>query len=95
MPARRRGTAAADAARDMLCRAFVSYTRCLNVRLWDGSVIRLTSGSLAATLTFRDPLGFSALAFEDGDVGVYQILTSKRGTGPFEMPLTRRDLYRA
>ena len=88
MSVRRRDTASAHVARDFLRRAFASYTGFLNVRLWDGSVIRVASGSLAAALTFRDPLAVSALAFEYGDVGVYQILTSKRGTAPCEMPLT-------
>lgn len=34
-----------------------------------------------------------ALAFEGGDVGVYQVLAAKRGKGGFPVPLTRRDLY--
>jgi cyclopropane-fatty-acyl-phospholipid synthase len=35
-----------------------------------------------------------ALQFEEGGIGVYQILASKRGKGPSPVPLTRRDLYR-
>jgi cyclopropane-fatty-acyl-phospholipid synthase len=34
-----------------------------------------------------------ALHFEDGDVGIYQILASKRAKGVVPVPLTRRDLY--
>ena len=34
-----------------------------------------------------------ALHFENGDVGVYQILASQRGGRPAAVPLTRRDLY--
>lgn len=35
----------------------------------------------------------SALHFENGDIGVYQILTSRRTKGLSVIPLTRRDLY--
>jgi cyclopropane-fatty-acyl-phospholipid synthase len=35
----------------------------------------------------------SALHFEDGDIGVYQILTSRRTKGLSVIPLTRCDLY--
>ncbi|MCA2997312.1 MAG: class I SAM-dependent methyltransferase [Rhodocyclaceae bacterium] len=34
-----------------------------------------------------------ALHFEEGDVGVYQVLLSKRGAAANVLPLTRRDLY--
>lgn len=34
-----------------------------------------------------------ALHFEDGDVGVYQILASKRSPRVVPVPMTRRDLY--
>ncbi len=34
-----------------------------------------------------------ALQFEKGDIGVYQILAAKKGTGIDAVPLTRRDLY--
>jgi cyclopropane-fatty-acyl-phospholipid synthase len=34
-----------------------------------------------------------ALHFEEGDVGIYQILASKRAYGTVPVPLTRRDLY--
>ncbi len=36
-----------------------------------------------------------AREFENGGVGVYQILASKRAKGAAPLPLTRRDLYRA
>jgi cyclopropane-fatty-acyl-phospholipid synthase len=36
-----------------------------------------------------------ALAFEEGEVGVYQILAVPRAKGWYPLPLTRRDLYRA
>lgn len=35
-----------------------------------------------------------ALRFEAGDIGVYQILASKRGASRTAVPLTRRDVYR-
>lgn len=35
----------------------------------------------------------SALHFEDGDIGVYQILASRRARGLAALPMTRRDLY--
>jgi cyclopropane-fatty-acyl-phospholipid synthase len=34
-----------------------------------------------------------ALHFEDGDIGVYQILASKRALHTVPVPMTRRDLY--
>ncbi len=34
-----------------------------------------------------------ALQFEQGDIGVYQILAANRDGGPARVPLTRRDLY--
>jgi len=34
-----------------------------------------------------------ALAFEEGDVGVHQVLAAPRAKGPVPVPLTRRDLY--
>jgi len=34
-----------------------------------------------------------ALHFEQGDIGVYQILSGRRDGGPERVPLTRRDLY--
>ncbi len=36
----------------------------------------------------------SALEFESGGTGIYQILASKRHHGLWPLPLTRRDLYR-
>ena len=35
-----------------------------------------------------------ALRFEEGSVGVYQILAAPRGPWPDAVPLTRQDLYR-
>lgn len=35
----------------------------------------------------------SALEFEEGDIGVYQILASRRTQGLSPLPLTRQDLY--
>lgn len=35
-----------------------------------------------------------AFQFEEGGIGVYQILAAKRGGRPSPVPLTRRDLYR-
>jgi cyclopropane-fatty-acyl-phospholipid synthase len=37
----------------------------------------------------------SALEFEAGDIGVYQILAAKQGDAALHLPLTRRHLYRA
>lgn len=34
-----------------------------------------------------------ALEFESGEIGVYQILASKRAVGAARLPLTRKDLY--
>ena len=34
-----------------------------------------------------------ALQFESGEIGIYQVLASKRAVGPLELPLTRRHLY--
>jgi cyclopropane-fatty-acyl-phospholipid synthase len=34
-----------------------------------------------------------ALHFEDGDIGVYQILASRRALNTVPVPMTRRDLY--
>jgi cyclopropane-fatty-acyl-phospholipid synthase len=34
-----------------------------------------------------------ALQFEEGSMGLYQILTSKRAPFANPVPLTRRDLY--
>jgi cyclopropane-fatty-acyl-phospholipid synthase len=34
-----------------------------------------------------------ALEFESGDVGIYQVLATKRGPGLRQLPLTRRHLY--
>jgi cyclopropane-fatty-acyl-phospholipid synthase len=36
-----------------------------------------------------------ALQFETGATGIYQILASRRGAGPYPVPPTRRDLYAA
>jgi cyclopropane-fatty-acyl-phospholipid synthase len=35
----------------------------------------------------------SALDFESGELGIYQVLASKRGRGPVALPLTRRHVY--
>ena len=35
----------------------------------------------------------SALDFEAGELGIYQVLAGKRGAGAMDMPLTRRHLY--
>ena len=35
-----------------------------------------------------------ALEFEQGDIGIYQILAAKRSNGFADIPLTRGDLYR-
>ena len=34
-----------------------------------------------------------ALEFESGEIGVYQVLASKRAVGAAQSPLTRRNLY--
>jgi cyclopropane-fatty-acyl-phospholipid synthase len=36
-----------------------------------------------------------ALEFESGNLGIYQVLSSKRGEPVARLPLTRRHLYRA
>jgi cyclopropane-fatty-acyl-phospholipid synthase len=35
----------------------------------------------------------SAIEFEAGDIGIYQVLASKRAPGNLPLPLTRRYLY--
>ena len=37
----------------------------------------------------------SALEFESGELGIYQVLASKRAAGTASIPLTRRHLYAA
>jgi cyclopropane-fatty-acyl-phospholipid synthase len=34
-----------------------------------------------------------ALEFEAGDIGIYQVLASKRAAGNLPVPLTRRYMY--
>jgi len=34
-----------------------------------------------------------ALQFESGEIGIYQVLASKRALGIPDLPLTRRHLY--
>jgi cyclopropane-fatty-acyl-phospholipid synthase len=34
-----------------------------------------------------------ALQFESGEIGIYQVLASKRAVGAPDLPLTRRHLY--
>ena len=34
-----------------------------------------------------------ALEFESGEIGVYQVLASKRSVGAAQLPLTRRHLH--
>jgi cyclopropane-fatty-acyl-phospholipid synthase len=34
-----------------------------------------------------------ALQFESGEIGIYQVLASKRAAGVLDLPLTRRHLY--
>jgi cyclopropane-fatty-acyl-phospholipid synthase len=34
-----------------------------------------------------------ALQFESGEIGIYQVLASKRAAGAADLPLTRRHLY--
>ncbi|HEY2682589.1 MAG TPA: cyclopropane-fatty-acyl-phospholipid synthase family protein [Steroidobacteraceae bacterium] len=50
--------------------------------------------SQATYRVWRLYMAASALQFEAGDIGLYQILAAKRGSGPLDIPLTRRHLYR-
>jgi cyclopropane-fatty-acyl-phospholipid synthase len=34
-----------------------------------------------------------ALEFESGEIGIYQVLASKRAAGTLMLPLTRRHIY--
>jgi len=34
-----------------------------------------------------------ALQFESGEIGIYQVLASKRAAGVLDLPLTRGHLY--
>lgn len=51
--------------------------------------------SEAAYRVWRLYMAACALQFEEGDVGVYQILASKRCMGLNPVPLTRQDIYAA
>ena len=44
--------------------------------------------------TWRLYMAASALQFEEGDVGIYQLLASRRAPNTVPVPLTRRDIYR-
>ena len=50
--------------------------------------------SEATYRVWRLYMAASALEFESGNLGVYQILASKRGANNAALPLTRRHLYR-
>ncbi len=55
---------------------------------------QLRSGGLAAYASeLVEVQAACALEFERGELGVYQILASKRAAGGTSLPLTRRHLY--
>ena len=70
----------------------------LTLRQW---VQRLEAGKAEAMQHVSEPVyriwrlytAACALQFEQGDIGVYQILASGRGGVAGQVPLTRRDLY--
>jgi len=49
--------------------------------------------SEATYRVWRLYMAASALSFEEGGIGVYQILASRRARGCYPVPLTRRDVY--
>lgn len=58
---------------------------------------RLEALHLVAEPTYRIwhlYMACCALSFEEGDIGIYQILATRRDKCPPPVPLTRRDLYR-
>jgi cyclopropane-fatty-acyl-phospholipid synthase len=63
-------------------------------RLEDQRDAALRQVSEAVYRVWRLYMTASALAFESGEIGVYQILAARRAGGRFPVPLTRQDLYR-
>ncbi len=49
--------------------------------------------SEATYRVWRLYMAASALSFEEGGIGVYQILASRRAKGRYPIPLIRRDVY--
>jgi cyclopropane-fatty-acyl-phospholipid synthase len=71
----------------------------LTLRTWVNRLEHHYSSALktvseATFRVWRLYMAASALEFESGNLGVYQILASSRGIGPRQRPLTRRHLYR-
>ena len=62
-------------------------------RLEDGHEQALRHVSESTWRIWRMFMAASALEFESGQLGVYQILAGKREGGPAPMPLTRDYLY--
>jgi cyclopropane-fatty-acyl-phospholipid synthase len=49
--------------------------------------------SEATYRVWRLYMAASALQFESGEIGIYQVLAAKRTVGIPDLPLTRRHLY--
>ncbi len=58
-------------------------------------MISAASQCAIGTGTVIDYMAACALEFESGEIGVYQILASKRAVGSTAMPLTRQHIYDA
>ena len=70
----------------------------LTLRHWVSRLERQRSLALqyvneATYRVWRLYMAACALQFESGEIGIYQVLASKRALGVPDLPLTRRHLY--
>jgi cyclopropane-fatty-acyl-phospholipid synthase len=70
----------------------------LTLRAWVARLERCHSRALdyvseATYRVWRLYMAASALEFESGHIGIYQVLASKRGPDPARLPMTRRHIY--
>jgi cyclopropane-fatty-acyl-phospholipid synthase len=70
----------------------------LTLRAWAARLEKCHSRALefvseATYRIWRLYIAASALEFESGEVGIYQVLASRRETGSLKLPLTRQHLY--
>lgn len=77
----------------LLSRAFQRFPDSLAVRLWSHARA-LEYVSESTYRVWRLYMAACALEFETGQLGIYQVLVSKRGESAARLPLTRRHLYR-
>jgi cyclopropane-fatty-acyl-phospholipid synthase len=69
--------------------------RCWVERLERGHAKALESVNEATYRVWRLYMSACALEFESGQLGIYQVLASKRAGGAPSWPMTRRHLYPA